>query len=224
MKRRHFITLLVSAAVSWPLAARAQQRDLPLVGFLHSGVPRLSEAYVAGFRHGLADAGFVEDKSITIEYRWAYNQIARLPTLAADLVQLQPRVILAAGSMGPAIAVKKANAMMPIVFAFSGDPVKYGFVESLNRPGGNITGITAINAELAGKRLNLLRELVPQAKTVAFLTGTPNYLSYQEQTSLMLEAGRALGLQILIVECRDEGDFEQAFATMVEHRVDGLIL
>jgi putative ABC transport system substrate-binding protein len=172
----------------------------------------------------LAEAGFIENGNITTEYRWAYNQFERLPKLADDLVGLQPRVILAANSLGPALAAKRATSTIPIAFLFAGDPVKYGLVASRNRPGGNVTGIAQISTELAGKRLNLLRELVPQAKSVAFLTGTPNYISYWEPINLMLDAGRALGLQILILECRDHRDFEQAFARMLEHRIDALIL
>ena len=122
------------------------------------------------------------------------------------------------------LVTKRATSTIPIVFQFAGDPVKYGLVASLNRPGGNITGMTQISTELAGKRLQLLQEMVPQTNAVAFLTGTPNYISYREQTSLMLQAGQELGLQILIVECRDDRDFEQAFVTMIERRVGALIL
>ena len=220
MKRREFITLLSSAVASWPLPARAQQRELPLVGFLHAGEARPNERSVATFRRGLAEAGF----DVPIEYRWGYNQPARLPKLADDLVALQPRVILAGGSLGPALAPKRVTSTIPIVFEVIADPVTYGLVESLNRPGGNITGIAGLGLELQGKRLNLLCELAPEAKTVAFLTGTPNYISYKAQTSLMLEAGRALGVQILILECRDDRDFEQAFATMKERRAGALIV
>jgi putative ABC transport system substrate-binding protein len=223
IRRRHFITLL-GGAVAWPLAAGAQQSAMPVIGFLHSGAPGPNEEGVAVFRGGLADAGFIENKNVTIEYRWAVNQFARLPNLAADLVGLQPKVILAAGSLGPALAAKRATSTIPIVFQFAADPVKFGLVASLNRPGGNITGMTYISTELAGKRLQLLKELVPKTNAIAFLAGTPNYISYQEQTSLMLQAGQALGLQILIVECRDDRDFEQAFTTMAEHRVGALIL
>ena len=223
MKRRTFIAGFGSAA-AWPVVARAQQPAMPVVGFLHSGPPQPNTYQVDAFKNGLSEAGYIEGKSVTIEYRWGYNQSARLPNLAADLVGLQPRVILAAGSLGPALVTKRATSTIPIVFQFGGDPVKYGLVESLNRPGGNITGMTLISTELAGKRLQLLHELVPQTNAVGFLTGTPSYISYREQTSLMLQAGQELGLQILIVECRDDRDFEQAFATMIERRVGALIL
>ena len=223
MRRREFIAGLGSAA-AWPTVARAQQPAMPVVGFLHSGPPQPNTYQVDAFKNGLSEAGYIEGKSVAIEYRWGYNQSARLPSLAADLVGLQPRVILAAGSLGPALVTKRATSTIPIVFQFGGDPVKYGLVESLNRPGGNITGMTLISTELAGKRLQLLHELVPQTNAVGFLTGTPSYISYREQTSLMLQAGQELGLQILIVECRDDRDFEQAFATMIERRVGALIL
>ena len=159
-----------------------------------------------------------------IEYRWAFNQFAGLPYLTADLIAHQPSVIVAAGSLGPALVAKRATSTIPIVFIFGGDPVKYGLVQSLNRPGGNITGVIANTTELAGKRLGLLRELVPQAKTVAFLAGPPNDITYEEQTSLILEAGHALGLEVVVVECRDERDFERAFETMVVRRVGALII
>jgi putative ABC transport system substrate-binding protein len=188
MRRRQFITGLGSAA-AWPVVARAQQTAMPLVGFLHSGVPQPNAYQVDAFKKGLNEAGYVEGKSVTIEYRWGHNQSARLPNLAADLVGLQPKVILAAGSLGPVLVTKRATSTIPIVFQFAGDPVKYGLVASLNRPGGNITGMTQISTELAGKRLQLLQEMVPQTNAVAFLTGTPNYISYREQTSLMLQAG-----------------------------------
>ena len=175
---------------------------MPVVGFLHSGPPQPNTYQVDAFKNGLSEAGYIEGKSVAIEYRWGYNQSARLPSLAADLVGLQPRAILAAGSLGPALVTKRATSTIPIVFQFGGDPVKYGLVESLNRPGGNITGMTLISTELAGKRLQLLHELVPQTNAVGFLTGTPSYISYREQTSLMLQAGQELGLQIVIVTSR----------------------
>ena len=183
MRRREFIAGLGSAA-AWPVVARAQQPAMPVVGFLHSGPPQPNAYQVDAFKNGLSEAGYIEGKSVTIEYRWGYNQSARLPSLAADLVGLQPRAILAAGSLGPALVTKRATSTIPIVFQFGGDPVKYGLVESLNRPGGNITGVTSISTDLTGKRLGLLRELVPQANTVAFLAGTPNDITYEEQTSL----------------------------------------
>jgi putative ABC transport system substrate-binding protein len=225
MRRREFITLLGGAAAAWPRAARAQQgAATPVIGYLHSGPRRPNETDVAAFQKGLAEAGFIDGKNVKIEYRWANSQAARLPMLAADLVSHLPTVIFATGSLGAIRAAKNTTSTIPIVFEYAGDPVKNSLVASLNRPGGNVTGVTSISTELAGKRLNILRDLIPQAKTVAFLAGTPNYVSYQEQTGLMLEAGRALGLQVLVVECRDHRDFEQAFATIVERRADALIL
>jgi putative ABC transport system substrate-binding protein len=172
----------------------------------------------------LADAGFIENKNVMIEYRWAFNQSAGLSYLAADLIAHRPRVIVTATFLGPALAAKRATSTRPIVFIFGGDPVKDGLVQSLNRPGGNITGVTSTSTELLGKRLGLLRELVPQANTLAFLAGTPNYISYEEQTSSILAAGHALGLDVVVVECRDERDIDGAFETMVVRRVGALIV
>jgi putative ABC transport system substrate-binding protein len=183
LRRRDFIGGLGGAA-AWPLAAHAQHSGMPVIGFLSSGAPGPNQGSVAAFRRGLADAGFIENKNVKIEYRWAFNQFAGLPYLTADLIAHQPSVIVAAGSLGPALVAKRATSTIPIVFIFGGDPVKYGLVQSLNRPGGNITGVIANSTELAGKRLGLLRELVPQANTVAFLAGTPNDITYEEQTSL----------------------------------------
>jgi putative ABC transport system substrate-binding protein len=167
LRRRDFIAGLGGAA-AWPLAARAQQSGMPLIGFLHSGLPGPNQGSVAAFRRGLADAGFIENENVKIEYRWAFNQFARLPNLAADLVGLQPKVILAAGSLGPALAAKRATSTIPIVFQFGADPVKYGLVASLNRPGGNITGMAAINTELAGKRSNSSTNWSPKRMQLRF--------------------------------------------------------
>jgi putative ABC transport system substrate-binding protein len=223
LRRRDFIAGLGGAA-AWPLAAQAQQSEMPLIGFLHSGPPGPNQGSVAAFRRGLADAGFIENKNVRIEYRWAFNQFAGLPYLTADLIAHRPSVIVAGGSLGPALVAKRATSTIPIVFIHGGDPVKYGLVQSLNRPGGNITGMSLLGPELAGKRLGLLRELVPRANTVAFLAGTPNDITYEEQTSLILEAGHALGLEVVVVESRDDRDFEQAFETIVVRRIGALIL
>jgi putative ABC transport system substrate-binding protein len=158
LRRREFIAALGGAAVAWPLAAGAQQSAMPVIGFLHSGLPGGNQGNVDAFRRGLADAGFIENKNVTIEYRWAFNQFAGLPYLTADLIAHRPSVIVAAGSLGPALAAKRATSTIPIVFIVGGDPVKYGVVQSLNRPGGNITGIISTSTDLAGKRLGPLRE------------------------------------------------------------------
>jgi putative ABC transport system substrate-binding protein len=167
LRRREFISLLGGAA-AWPLAAEAQQA-VPAVGFLDLGFPRPDARYVAVFREGLAAAGFVEGRTVAIEYRWANNQVPRLASLAAELVQRQVAVIVALG--GPAIlAAKATTSTVPIVFGIGADPIKFGLVASLRRLAGNMTGVTSLSAELMGKRLDLLRELVPSATTVAYLT------------------------------------------------------
>src|SRR5262249_10373185 len=168
MHRRSFLTLLgtSAAASAWPLGLRAQQA-VPMIGFLHSARP--DQSIVAAFRQGLADAGFIVDQNVAIEYRWANVDLLQLPALAADLVARQVTVVFAAGRIGSVRAAKAATDTTPIVFYYGGDPVRDGFVASLNRPGGNMTGVTGLSGELASKRLGLLHEMVPRAKKIAFL-------------------------------------------------------
>jgi len=222
MKRRECIALLGGAAV-WPLAARAQKPEMPAIGFLDWASPRPNASMVPAFREGLAEAGFVEGKNLAVEYRWANGQFEQLSALAADLVRRQVAVIVATGALSPARAAKAATSTIPIVFVYTGDPVKEGLVASLNRPGGNVTGVT-VATDLAGKRLGLLREMAPQATTVAFLSGDSSFWSYERQTSSMLGAGRGLGLEVIVVECRSDRDFEMAFSTIEERRAAALIL
>ena len=171
LKRREFITLVGGTAAAWPLSARAQQPAMPVVGFLDLGSPRPMGRLGAAFRQGLAKAGYVEGQNVAIEFRWAGSQSARLPGLAAELVHRQVAVIFTGGWGGPALAAKAATSTIPIVFAYGGDPVKGGLVASLSHPGGNVTGVTAINTELVSKWLSLAGDLVPQATTVGFLSG-----------------------------------------------------
>ena len=171
MRRREFVSLLGSAVATWPLAARAQQPGIPVIGFLDLGSSDPSSAFGAAFRQGLADAGYHAGQNVTIEYRSANNQVRLLPRLAADLVERKAAVIVAIGSPYAALAAKEATSAIPIVFAIADDPVRYGLVTSLGRPGGSVTGMTFLSAELAGKRLNLLLELIPQATTIAYLSG-----------------------------------------------------
>ena len=169
MRRRHFIALLSGAAATWPLAARAQQPSLPMIGFLSSASSDEYTIRLRAFRQGLKDLGYLEDQNVTIEYRWADDQYNRLPALAAELVHRQVNVIVAGGGTPSAMAAKAATTSIPIVFATANDPVAIGLVPSLDKPGGNITGVTNLNVELGPKRLELLRELLPTATTIAVL-------------------------------------------------------
>ena len=225
MRRRQFITFFGGAA-AWPLAARAQQPAMPVIGFLGLGSSRPMGRLVAAFRQGLAKAGYVEGQNVAIEFRWAdFSQSARLPALAAELVHRQVAVIFTGGFGGPAFAAKAATSTIPIVFAYGGDPVKGGLVASLSHPGGNVTGVTAINAELVSKWLSLAGDLVPQATTVGFLSGDSSYLAfYEDQKSQILAAARALGRQVIILETRSDLDYEAAFKTLVQREAGALIV
>ena len=222
MRRREFIAGLGAAA--WPLPARAQQAAMPVIGYLSSVPPQPNAPNLAAFRTGLAEAGYFEGKNIAIEYRWGVANSARMRALATELVGLQVAVLVAVGANASAFGARDATSTIPIVIIFNDNPVQYGLIDSLSGPGGNVTGITSMQNELAGKRLNLLHDMVPAAKTVAFLSGTPNFLTYRAQTSAVREAGQALNLDILIVECRDDRDFESAFETMAQRRAGALLV
>jgi len=224
--RRELLVALGGTAAAWPLAARAQQPAMPVIGFLGLGSPRPMGRLVAAFRQGLAKAGYVEGQNVAIEFRWAdFSQSARLPALAAELVHRQVAVIFTGGFGGPAFAAKAATSTIPIVFAYGGDPVKGGLVASLSHPGGNVTGVTAINAELVSKWLSLAGDLVPQATTVGFLSGDSSYLAfYEDQKSQILAAARALGRQVIILETRSDLDYEAAFKTLVQREAGALIV
>src|SRR4051794_25392434 len=219
--RRGFITLLGGAA-AWPIAARAQQPAIPVIGFLNATSPEGSTERLRGFHQGLKDTGYVEGDNITIIYRWAANQTDRLPEMAAELVRRQVAVI-AATSNFPALAAKAATGTIPVVFSVAEDPVKLGLVASVARPGGNLTGINFFNAELTAKRLELLRELVPGAARVALID---NPINPTAETTLRdaEPAGRAMGLQIQILNASTSRKIDAAFATFVRERPDALIV
>jgi putative tryptophan/tyrosine transport system substrate-binding protein len=228
MRRRDVIQLFGVAAAAWPLAADAAVQQpaapTPVIGFLHFGTPGAAASSLASFRKGLSDAGYVEDGSVTIETRFAQHRSDRLPELAADLVRRNVAVIVATGSPNAVLAAKAATSTIPIVFATADDPVKYGLVLSLNRPGGNITGVNYLLSELGGKRLNLLLELVPQATTIAYLSGPSASPVFEYLTHDVLATARGLGREVVVLEAFRGSDLEAAFATMVQRHVDALIV
>src|SRR5499433_1695188 len=213
MNRRAFITLLGGAA-AWPLAAHAQQPTMPVVGFLNAQSPDTLGDLLRGFRQGLRDTGYIEGENVAIAYRFAENQIDRLPELAADLVRRRVAVIATTGGPPSAFAAKTATTMIPIVFAINEDPVKLGLVASLARPGGNLTGINFFTAELVAKRLELLRELVPAAARIAVLVN-PAIVGSSERAQKEVEAAaHALGLQIQILNATNSREIDAAFAAL----------
>ena len=223
LKRREFITLLGGSAVAWPLAARAQQSAMPVIGFLDSRLPEAITDRLRGFRQGLKDTGYVEGENVAIVYRFAENQDDRLPALAAELVSRRIAVIATAG-MPPTLAAKAATTTIPIVFLVGDDPARLGLVTSLARPGGNITGINDFTAELAGKRLELLRELVPRAARVAVLVNPANVAGIETQLKDVGAAARAIGLQIQIHNANTSAEIDAAFETMSRERPDAVFV
>jgi len=223
MKRREFITLLGGAAAAWPLAARAQQPTMPVIGFLHSQSPDAFTEPLRGFRQGLKESGFVESETVAIEYRWADNQTDRLPALATELVRRRVAVI-ATFSPPVALAAKAATTTIPIVFNLGDDPVRLGLVASLARPGGNLTGINFFVGELAAKRLEVLRELVPGATRVALLLGSSAGQITETTLRDVEAAARPKGLQIQVLNVQTSRDINAAFATFARDRLDALFV
>jgi ABC-type uncharacterized transport system substrate-binding protein len=223
MRRREFITLLGGAAATWPLAARAQQPTMPVVGFIRDGSADASARYRAAFRKGLNETGTVEGQNVSVEYHWLEGQIDRLPALIADLVRQQVAVIATAGNV-PTLAAKAATATIPIVFGVGVDPVRLGLVASFARPGGNATGVNFFNIEVQAKRLRLLHDLVPKAVRIAVLVNPVNASATESTLRIVQEAAPTIGLQIQIFNATTIGEIDAAFATFERERPDALFI
>jgi putative tryptophan/tyrosine transport system substrate-binding protein len=221
VKRRDFITLLGGAA-AWPLAARAQQAAMPVIGVLSGRSLDDSKEFVAAFGQGLNEAGLFEHRNVAIEYRWAENHVDRLPALAAELVHRHVAVILAVGGVPPTQAAKAATSTIPIVFIIGGDPVKLGLVASLNRPGGNVTGVTILSGALTAKRLELLRELRPQASVACLVN--PGSPEAETQLTDIREAARTTGKDLRLLNVSNDYDLDAAFATLVREQIGGFLV
>jgi putative ABC transport system substrate-binding protein len=224
MRRRHFITLLGGAAAAWPIAARAQQPAVPVVGLLDPGSADASASRAAAFRKDLNETGYVEGQNVTVEYHWLEGRYDRLPALVADLVRRRVAVIATPASNPAALAAKAATATIPIVFGVGEDPVKLGLVASFARPGGNATGINNLTSEVVAKRLGLLHDLVPKAVRVAVLVNPANAPAAESTLQEVMEAAPALGLQIQILNATTIGEIDAAFATLARERPDALFV
>jgi len=223
MTRRRFITLLGGAAV-WPRAARAQQPAMPVIGYLGSESPDAFAGRLRAFHHGLSETGYVEGKNVAIEYRWAENQYDRFPVLLADLIRREVSVIVAVTGTPPALAAKAATRNIPIVFVTAGDPVALGLVASLNRPGGNLTGVATLTVELAPKQLEVLRELVPTAPIIALLVNPTNPTNAETLSRDLQAAARTLGVQLQVLHASTERDFDAVFASLPQLGAGALVI
>jgi len=223
MRRRQFITLLGGAAAAWPLAARSQQPAMPVIGFVRITTPEDSAHLVVAFRRGLSELGYVEGQNVAIEYRYALNQLDLLPALMAELVRRRVAVLAATGGTISARAAKAATTTVPIVFTTGDDPVRVGLVASLNRPGGNLTGVSVFTARLGPKRLGLIHEMVPSASLIAVLVN-PNNPDTEDEAKEIRDAARGLGVQTIVVSAGNENDLNGAFETVVERSARALIV
>jgi putative ABC transport system substrate-binding protein len=223
MRRRDFITILGGTAATWPLASRAQQSALPMIGFLGPGSAQSDTFRTTAFRQGLSEAGFVEGQNLTIEYRWGEGHYDRLPTLATDLVHRQVAVIVAS-STPATVAAKAATTTIPIVFETASDPVKLGLIASLNRPGGNITGIVQLSEEVLPKRLELLHELLPAARIFAFLVNPADPVLAEPQARQARSVANTLGLELHVLNASSEHDFDAVLTKLIELRAGGLVI
>jgi putative tryptophan/tyrosine transport system substrate-binding protein len=223
VKRRAFITLITGGAAAWPLAARAQQPAMPVIGFLHSLSPEVFAPFLAAFREGLSEAGFINGQNMRIDFRWAEGQYDRLPAMAKELVGQQVALIVAGGGDRPALAAKAATTTIPIVFIGSDDPVGFGLVTSLNRPGGNVTGVSLFTSELEVKKFALLRELAPTIPRIVMLVN-PNNPTAEPNVRDVEAAARAVGQQIDVLRVGSEREIDSAFRTMVVQRTDALLV
>jgi putative ABC transport system substrate-binding protein len=223
MRRRDFISL-VGGTASWPLAARAQQPTMPVIGFLHLTSLETNRENLAAFRRGLSNTGYIENKNVAIEYRWAQGRNDLLPTLVAELVRRQVSVIVILESTNGALAAKAATQTIPIVFMQGADAVRIGLVGSLNRPDGNLTGFDLLLAETAGKRLELLLDLMPRAKSIAYLRNPTNPVFAESETREVQLAAQALGVRLLLLDASNQSEIDAAFASLSQQRVDALLV
>ena len=223
MQRREFITLLGGAAAAWPFSVRAQQPTIPVIGFVNVASAKDYEPRLSAFLKGLSETGYVDGRNVAIEYRWAENQSDRLPAMVADLVRRQVAVIAATGTQA-AVAAKAATTTIPIVFELGSDPVRLGLVASINRPGGNVTGVTNANVGIAPKLLQMLHELLPTARIMALLVNPAEPALAETYTKEVQAAARALGLELHVLNASTEGDFDEVFAKLIQLRAGGLVI
>jgi putative tryptophan/tyrosine transport system substrate-binding protein len=223
MKRREFVAFIGGLAIGWPLGAHAQQSAIPVIGFFSGWSPGDSTEYLDYFRRGLAEIGFVEGRNVTIEYRWAEGHFDRLPALVADLVRRQVAVIAIPNTTASALAAKAATQIIPIVFSLGSDPVQVGLVASLNRPGGNVTGLTALQTAVVGKRVEILHQLLPAVTLIAFLVNPANRALADADTEEAQATARVLGVSLLVLNATNQSEIDAAFATLVRERAGALL-